>query len=409
MLLKAFFSSAIKQGTLEVVTATGQSFEVGDHTGRAVAIRFKDLLSELRFMLHPELAFGELFSAGRIEVLKGSIFEVLALASRNFRHYATARTIGLPLPHLIKRKRNNLERSQRNVAHHYDMDHRLYSLFLDQDLQYSCAYFEDGVEDLEEAQRAKKRHIAVKLLLKPGQKVLDIGSGWGGLSLYLAKHCDVDVTGVTLSREQLRIAQERAMAEGLSDRVHFLFRDYRKIEDTFDRVVSVGMFEHVGLENYETFFSTLARLLNDKGVAMIHTIGRATMPFETNPWLERHIFPGGYLPSLSQIVPAIEKAGLVVTDIEILRLHYAKTLSEWRRRFLMHRDEARALYGEEFCRMWEFYLAGCECAFRYEGLVVFQIQVAKTIDEVPLTRAYLGRGERELEEKDQAKAVSVPA
>jgi cyclopropane-fatty-acyl-phospholipid synthase len=285
---------------------------------------------------------------------------------------------------------NPAPRAQRNVAHHYDLNGRLYSLFLDRDRQYSCAYFPRGDETLEEAQIAKKRHIAAKLCLnRPGLSVLDIGCGWGGLALTLARDHGATVTGITLSKEQLSEARARAAAEGLTDRVSFELLDYRKLDRRFDRIVSVGMFEHVGVVHYRTFLDTVARSLKPDGVALLHAIGRSDGPGFTNPWIAKYIFPGGYCPALSEVIPPIEKSGLVATDIEVLRLHYAETLRNWRRRFAANRDTIASLYDERFCRMFEFYLCGSEIAFRREGHMVFQVQLAHDQSAVPLTRDYI--------------------
>jgi cyclopropane-fatty-acyl-phospholipid synthase len=294
-----------------------------------------------------------------------------------------------------RQQANGLRRSRRNVAHHYDLSGKLYDLFLDKDRQYSCAYFTNNNKTLDEAQHDKKRHLAAKLLLtKPGLKVLDIGSGWGGLGLYLARVCQADVTGVTLSAEQLKVSNDRAKAEGLAERARFHLRDYREEQGRYDRIVSVGMFEHVGAGNYRAFFRKMKELLKDDGVAVLHSIGRMSPPGSTNPWLRKYIFPGGYTPALSETFAAIEQEGLWITDVEILRLHYADTLKEWRRRFQENRAEVARLYDERFCRMWEFYLAGCEVAFRRMDQMVFQIQIAKRQDAVPLTRDYMLDWER---------------
>ncbi len=279
--------------------------------------------------------------------------------------------------------------ARRNVAHHYDLSRRLFELFLDGDLYYSCACFETGTESLEAAQRRKCALIAGKLILKPGMRVLDIGSGWGGLALYLARNAGVDVTGITLSVEQLQVATERAKAAGLTDRVRFILRDYREVTGCFDRIVSVGMFEHVGVVHYDRFFSVVRRHLVDDGVALLHSIGRSGPPGGASPWLNKYIFPNGYSPSLSEVLAATERQHLWVTDIEILRLHYALTLAEWQRRFQANRDRIRALYDERFCRMWELYLLSCELVFRLCSGMVFQMQLARTRDVVPLTRTYL--------------------
>jgi cyclopropane-fatty-acyl-phospholipid synthase len=291
---------------------------------------------------------------------------------------------------------NPPSRAQRNVAHHYDLDGQLYSLFLDADRQYSCAYFESPELSLDDAQLAKRRHLAAKLLLKEGVRVLDIGCGWGGLGLYLAELTGADVTGVTLSQEQHAVANARAAEKGLSGRARFDLQDYRDVPGPFDRIVSVGMFEHVGVSHYETFFRKSAQLLADDGVMLLHSIGRSEGPSVTNPWIAKYIFPGGYIPSLSEVLPHIEKAGLLVTDIEILRLHYAETLKAWRERFLAHREEVERIYDRRFVRMWEFYLAASEMSFREQNMMNFQIQLTKKQGVVPMTRDYIVREEQRL-------------
>jgi cyclopropane-fatty-acyl-phospholipid synthase len=293
---------------------------------------------------------------------------------------------------------NPAARSRKNVAHHYDLSGALYDLFLDKDRQYSCAYFYDPSDTLEDAQIQKKRHIAAKLNLdRPGLKVLDIGSGWGGLAIDIARDTGADVTGITLSTEQLGVARGRAAAAGLSNTCRFELQDYRNAKGPFDRIVSVGMFEHVGVGYYQRFFEKVRDLLADDGVALLHTIGRADGPGATNPWINKYIFPGGYSPALSEILPAIERAGLAVTDVEILRFHYAETLKNWRERFVKNWDKAKALYDERFCRMWEFYLAGAEMAFRVDGHVNFQIQMTKRLEALPLTRDYMYEAEHSIE------------
>jgi len=290
---------------------------------------------------------------------------------------------------------NPAPRARRNVAHHYDLNGRLYSLFLDRDRQYSCAYFLTGNETLEEAQVAKKRHIASKLKLdRPGLRVLDIGSGWGGLALTLARDYGAVVTGVTLSEEQLAESRARARAEGLDGQVRFELRDYRDVNDRFDRVVSVGMFEHVGIVHYDAFFAQVRRCLEPDGVALIHTIGRLHGPGATNAWFTKYIFPGGYSPALSEMLPAVEQSGLFTTDVEVLRLHYAETIRHWRRRFAANRDVISSLYDERFCRMFEFYLAGSELSFRRAGHVNFQVQLTADITTLPITRDYMAAAER---------------
>jgi cyclopropane-fatty-acyl-phospholipid synthase len=290
---------------------------------------------------------------------------------------------------------NPLIRARHNAAHHYDLSDQLYELFLDQDRQYSCAYFRDGSDDLDTAQLNKKRHIAAKLLIRPGARVLDIGSGWGGLALYLASECGADVTGLTLSAEQHKVAIRRAAAAGLSDRVRFYLRDYREEFGHYDRIVSVGMFEHVGVNHYGAFLAKLKALLAPDGVALLHSIGRKDGPGATSPWIRKYIFPGGYVPALSEVLPIVERLKLWVTDVEVLRLHYAETLRAWRGRFERNRIRVRGIYDERFCRMWEMYLVGSEIAFRRQDLIVFQMQLAKAVDTVPLTRDYILDWERE--------------
>ena len=336
---------------------------------------------------------------GALEPLDCTLYELVEALLLNLdaggRHPIAALQAGITT--LLKRivQYNPAPRAKRNVAHHYDLNGRLYSLLLDRDRQYSCAYFPRGDETLDQAQAAKKAHIAAKLLLdRPGLDVLDIGCGWGGMALTLARDYGARVTGITLSVEQLEAAKQRAKQENLDDRVQFELLDYRRLDRTFDRIVSVGMFEHVGVGHYEEFFRTVRRALRPRGVALIHSIGRSTGPGSTNPWLSKYIFPGGYSPALSEVLPAVEKSGLWVTDVEILRLHYAETIRHWRRNFTAKRDAIAALYDERFCRMFELYLASCEITFRRRGLMVFQIQLAAEIDAVPTTRDYMLEEER---------------
>jgi cyclopropane-fatty-acyl-phospholipid synthase len=282
------------------------------------------------------------------------------------------------------------------VARHYDLDGRLYSLFLDADKQYSCAYFETPDASLDDAQLAKKRHLAAKLLVERGQRTLDIGSGWGGLGLYLAEIAGANVTGITLSQEQFEVSRARAAESNAKPAPAFLLQDYRDVPGPFERIISVGMFEHVGVDHYDTFFKRCAELLTDDGVMMLHSIGRSEGPGITNPWIAKYIFPGGYIPALSEVLPSIERAGLLVCDIEILRLHYAETLKAWRERFMARREEAAALYDERFVRMWEFYLAASEMSFRKQAVMNFQIQITKRQGIVPITRDYIQRQEAKL-------------
>ena len=335
---------------------------------------------------------------GKLTIEEGSLYDFLDLCTLNLEAMAEhpIQQIGLRLQVMFRhlQQYNPVGRAQRNVAHHYDLSDTLYDLFLDRDRQYSCAYFETDNDTLEAAQDNKKRHIAAKLLLKPGARVLDIGSGWGGLALYLARVADVEVTGVTLSQEQHKVSVERAVAAGLSDRVRFDQRDYREVPGSFDRIVSVGMFEHVGARHYPEFFRKIKDLLAEDGVALLHSIGRMEPPGATNPWVRKYIFPGGYTPAMSEVTAVVERTGLWITDIEILRLHYAETLREWSRRFQANRDRVKSLYDERFCRMWEFYLTACEVSFRHLDQMVFQMQLAKRQEAVPLTRSYIGAWEQ---------------
>lgn len=345
-------------------------------------------------MANAELAFGELYVDGLIAIDGDDIDGLLALVLQNLRRHGFktgATPPGMRLFEAPRREINDRKRAERNVAHHYDISNELYRVFLDEDLQYSCAYYETGAETLEEAQDAKKELIAAKLCLRPGLSLLDIGCGWGGLALHLARTRGVNVRGITLSQAQLPVARVRAQAQNLAAQAEFVLEDYRETEGAFDRIVSVGMFEHVGCGHYDEFFRQIASLLAEDGVALLHTIGRADGAGATSPWIDRYIFPGGYIPALSEIMPAVERAGLYVTDIEVWRLHYAYTLRAWRERFEARLDDVRAMFDERFCRMWRFYLAASEAAFRYGGHEVFQIQLARRQDAVPRTRRYLER------------------
>jgi cyclopropane-fatty-acyl-phospholipid synthase len=304
-------------------------------------------------------------------------------------------------------QRNSEKKAKDNVHRHYDLDSRLYDLFLDSDRQYSCAYFENENSTLEEAQLAKKRHIAAKLGIKPGMDVLDIGCGWGGMGLYLARVCGANVVGVTLSEEQHKIANDRAAALGLSDRVQFLLQDYRTLDKKFDRIVSVGMFEHVGVGHFGEFFKKVSSLMKPDAVALLHSINRSDGPGATSAWIKKYIFPGGYIPALSEVMPHLQRNGLYVTDIEILRMHYARTLRFWLDRFMANRDKVKELYDERFCRMWEFYLAGSECSFRFIGMNNFQIQFCKDQHELPYTRDYIMAAEERLR-KLEPTALAEP-
>jgi len=395
-LLRYFLKHFIRRGSLTFTTASGAKFTCGDGTGEPVSARFLTTDGERRVLLNPELALGELYMEGAFVVERGSIADALAILLDQPEILPRWAKLQWWLRYLVRHARqfNPRGRSKNNAARHYDLDGRLYSLFLDADKQYSCAYFEAPDASLDDAQLAKKRHLAAKLLIGHGDRVLDIGSGWGGLGLYLAEMTGANVTGVTLSTEQLQVSNDRAAEKNLTRSAKFFLEDYRDVSGPFDRVVSVGMFEHVGVDFYETYFRRCGELLTDDGIMMLHSIGRSEGPDVTNPWIAKYIFPGGYVPALSEVASAIERSGLYVTDVEILRLHYAETLKEWRTRFLKNWAKAAALYDEKFCRMWEFYLAAAEMTFRYDREVVFQIQLSKRIETLPMTRDYMLDAER---------------
>jgi cyclopropane-fatty-acyl-phospholipid synthase len=390
----------VRAGNLQVTTTHGNTFSFGDGTGTLVAVRFTSGFWQLAVLIDPELRLGEAYMGGGFVVEEGSLADFLDLIVKNVsraqpsvwrRVLANTRSLVRQIFH-----DNDLGRANHNARHHYNIDYRIYRLFLDSDLQYSCAYFEHENASLEEAQFAKKRHIASKLLLKPKQKVLDIGSGWGGLDLHLARTAGVSVVGINLSEEQVNIARHRAEAESLP--CEFRIQDYRLLVEQFDRIVSVGMFEHVGKRHYGAFFRKCHELLKDDGAMVLHTIGRSDEPSSTNAWVWRYIFPGGYMPALSEMLLPIRQAGFIVSDIEVLRMHYAETLRAWRINFLSNRNEVSRLFNKDstlrvrfgsadrFIRMWEYYLAGSEASFRHYGFVVFQIQLVKDITTVPLTR-----------------------
>lgn len=398
-LLAKALTLIVKRGTVHAIDADGKRHTFGDGAPPVVTFRLHDRRTPWAIAANPPLGLGEAYMDGRLTFEDGGdIFAFLDLVVGNMRwerdspfHNKRFDWVGRLWNRL--QQINPAGRSRRNVAHHYDLSGRLYDLFLDRDRQYSCAYFPTGTEDLDTAQLLKKAHIAAKLLLDPGQKVLDIGSGWGGMGLYLNRVAGVSVTGVTLSQEQFTVSNARAQTAGVADRVRFRLQDYRAVPEKFDRIVSVGMFEHVGAPHYGTFFNKLHDLLSDDGVALVHTIGRADGPGRTDPWTRKYIFPGGYVPSLSEIAPAVERAGLYITDMEVWRLHYARTLKHWYDRVQAHRAQIIDLYDERFLRMWEFYLAGAWTAFAHSGHVVFQIQLAKRQDAVPLARDYMAEAE----------------
>ena len=394
----------IQVGSLTVTDAHGKRHVFAGSPGPEVAFRITNPALHRRLFFNPDLALGEGYMNGEIVFEGCTLYDFLELFNLNKLSLA-----GYPLQSVLRRiskalrfitQHNPIGKAQQNVAHHYDLSAELYSLFLDPDQQYSCAYFQDPSDSITDAQIQKKRHIAAKLLLKPGQRVLDIGCGWGGMALALAQLENVHVTGVTLSVEQHQIANARAAKMGLSHRVKFELRDYRELEGQFDRIVSVGMFEHVGVTHYDEFFTKVKGLLTDDGVMLLHSIGRMSVPGTTGPWIRKYIFPGGYTPSMSEVFPATERSRLWVTDVEILRLHYAETLKAWAVKFAENRERIKAIYDERFCRMFEFYLACAEMVFRHGSGMVFQMQLAKNRHAVPQTRDYMFNAER---------AMSTPA
>lgn len=387
-MLQALLDRTFQTRSIRVRLPDGRELTAGPGEPELTAV-LSDMKTAVAIAANPDLALGEAFMDGAFQIEGGSVYDFLQLTTSQLA--LRPRSPKLTWMQRIRRgaeQANDRLHARSNVHHHYDLTVDFYRLFLDDDLQYSCAFFETPDASLEEAQVAKKRRLIDKLLLEPGHSALDIGAGWGGLGLSMVER-GARVTGVTLSTEQHRTANERATALGVADRADFRLQDYRDLNQTFDRIISVGMFEHVGVPNYQEYFDTVARLLDEDGVAVIHSIGRNSPPNRTQPWVRKYIFPGGYIPALSEVLPAIERAGLWVTDMEVLRLHYAETLRHWRERFLARRGEALAMYDERFCRMWEFYLACSEVAFRELGHMVFQLQLTKKQTAVPLSRDYL--------------------
>jgi cyclopropane-fatty-acyl-phospholipid synthase len=390
-MLDALLADHVKDGALLVRLPGDRNLAVGGATAQTapVIVRVVHARTLRQIAANPALALGEAYMNGDLRMERGTIYDLLDLIGRNLKP-RTAGAFGRMLTALgaMFTERNGRRRAACN-ARHYELSLNLYRAFLDEDLHYSCAYYALPDLTLEEAQAAKKRHIAGKLLLRPGLSVLDIGCGWGGLGLSLVEDERVNVLGISLAGDQVATARSRALERGLVRRARFEQLDYRDVKGPFDRIVSVGMFEHVGRPNYGRYFKAIASNLKDDGVALVHTIGRSRGPGKTQPWIAKYIFPGGYIPALSEMLPAIERAGLIVTDIEVLRLHYAQTLRAWRERFKQREKDIRMLYDARFCRMWEFYLAASEIAFRHTGHVAYQLQLAKRIDTVPLTRDYI--------------------
>ena len=407
MLAAWIIGRVITVGHLTMVGADGRAHELKATDSPRVKIRLHDKSLHWKIGLYPSLCIGEAFTEGTLTFEQGTLRDLLEMLLIGQAALEQSRISRFQdrVKHLFYRRRtvNRLGKARKNVKHHYDLSGELYDQFLDPDRQYSCAYFNTPSDSLDLAQLQKKQHLAAKMVLKPGHKVLDIGCGWGGMAVYLAKTFDVHVTGLTLSDEQLAVARERARAEGLSDRVEFKLLDYRLEPGSYDRIVSVGMFEHVGEPHHGEFFTHLKRLLKDDGIAVLHTIGKQTTPSPINAWVRHYIFPGAYLPTMSQLTPILEDQGMWLNDFENLRLHYAETLKAWDVNFQRNRARVAEIYDERFCRMWEFYLQSCEMGFRYAGLSVFQLQITKSIDTAPLTRDHMFDTERQLRERDGAR------
>jgi cyclopropane-fatty-acyl-phospholipid synthase len=403
-LLSNLMKHFVQKGTLRIIDAGGKLHEFRGTPEPLATIRIHDQTLSRKLFFNPELHAGEAYMDGRLTMVDCTLKDFMEVFSINRGSMAS-----YPLQNVLRRvsrtlrafqQHNPVGKAQQNVSHHYDLSRELYQLFLDEDLQYSCAYFLTPDDSLETAQKNKKRHVAAKLRLQPGQRVLDIGCGFGGLAFEIARRADVEVLGVTLSEEQHRRATEEAERQGLSERVRFELRDYREVQGRFDRIVSVGMFEHVGVSNYDDFFGRLFDLLTDDGIAVLHSIGHMSPPGSASPWLRKYIFPGAYSPALSEVFAATERQHLWVNDVEVLRVHYADTLVEWIRRFERNRERIAEIYDERFCRMWEFYLISVESMFRTGAQMVFQMQLARTRDAAPLTRDYMIDDERRYLESD---------
>ena len=392
MIVDSLFKKILKKGHLVWIKPNGLDFEYGDKTGTPIKMRTTNDFSEIKMMMNPSLHFGESYMNGSLILEEGSIHDLLKFIfiniGSNTDHWV------MKVDRIIRAIRNKIVssnyivKSKNNVAHHYDLSDKLYDLFLDKDRQYSCAYFNSPNDTLEQAQMNKKELIAKKLLLEEDQNVLDIGSGWGGMASYLSKRSNVNVKGVTLSEEQFAFSKQRKINESL-DKVVYALQDYRKVEESYDRIVSVGMFEHVGTPHYQEFFNKVYELLNEKGVALIHTIGRIDQPTTNDAWIEKYIFPGGYIPALSEVMQRVEKSGLITTDIQVLKFHYAETLKRWRYNFYDNLDKVKELYDEKFCRMWDFYLSSSQASFEESTLVIYQLQLSKDKKTVPDSRDYL--------------------
>ncbi len=399
-MLKTMMKRFVKIGKLTIIDLDGEAHEFGPGGVPTVCIKLHEKKLYMDLFLNPELRAGEAYMDGSLTVEQGTIRDFLtlfAINADNLRAHPLQKSIRKYYKRVKRFHQRNFKKAAKsNVQHHYDLSNGFYKLFLDDDMQYSCAYFEREDMTLAEAQLAKKRHIAAKLDLKPGQKVLDIGCGWGGMAIYLAQNFDVHVTGVTLSTQQHKLAIERVVKAGLTGKVDILLQDYRDLPGPFDRIVSVGMFEHVGTPQFSEFFNKVHDLLTDDGAMLLHSIGRRGGPGSTARWIRKYIFPGGYSPALSETIAVVEQSGLWITDMEILRLHYAKTLRQWDRNFQANRDKVSSMMDEKFCRMWEFYLIISELSFIYGKNMNFQMQLTKDRNALPITRDYMGKVEAKL-------------
>ena len=394
MKLVSFLNSLFKHDGFELIDSNSKKYVIGKPSKeKPITLKLLDQKLMQKLLLYPDLYFGEAYMDGSLVIENGNITEFLDLAFKNIGR-GNINSYGAVIKKLRGTYRyltsfNKIAKSKENVAHHYDISEKLYDLFLDENRQYSCAYFKNENDTLEQAQNNKIHHIIKKLNIHPNQKVLDIGSGWGTLALAIAKETQASVTGITLSENQFEYSKNKAKEMNLSNKVDFKLIDYRQLNEKFDRVVSVGMFEHVGKKFYRTYFNKVFKLLNERGIALIHTIGSSMPPRDPQPWIQKYIFPGGYTPSLSEVANPIENSGLIVSDIEVLRMHYAHTLRNWKERFLSKKDIVLDMFDEKFFRMWEFYLASCEMAFKWGDQVVFQFQLSKDNSSVPNTRDYI--------------------
>jgi cyclopropane-fatty-acyl-phospholipid synthase len=411
-LIGKFIDQILPVGSITLVQPDGRRETHGPGGGKHVTVKLHDRRAAMDIFRNPRLRVGELYMDGRLTIEDGTILDLLELVvgARPWEQ-GSRKALGKGKAKSLRRffRRNDLRKSRRNVAHHYDIGNELYALFLDDDLQYSCAYFTDSSNGLEQAQADKKPHIAAKLALEPGQRVLDIGCGWGGMALYLHQVAGVDVLGITLSQEQLKVARERAEAAGVSAHVKFELIDYRELDGRFDRIVSVGMFEHVGAAHYDTFFAKCRELLTDDGVMLLHTIGKLGGPGLPDPFTDKWIFPGYHLPSLSQMCTSSEKVKMIVSDVETLRLHYAYTLRHWLDRATRARAKIEKLYDARFFRMWEFYLAGGIVMFESGAACNYQVQYVRDRHALPITRDYMLETERRYRAAGSAVAAIKPA